>query len=130
MWGTQAELRSNDSPVTVPTDKDGPLRCKMEGISIGALWSQALQIEGANPDFLLPVFRGRGSGICSLHGHRDTAATVLWLLPITQAHRSSLCSLWSRGFTSPHTAPRRQTWAWEGVDSHGDKCSQAGWSWV
>lgn len=30
---------------------------------------------------------------------------MLWLLPLTQAHRASLCWLWSSGFTSPHTGP-------------------------
>lgn len=51
--------------------------------------------------------------VCSLHGLGCTVVTVLWLLPLTQAHEASFCWLWSHDFTFPHAGPRMQIWARE-----------------
>lgn len=88
--GIQAALRSNDSLVTVPTDRSALWDAKWKTLLLGTLWSQALQVECANSDLLPPVCNS--SGVCSLHGHRGTVATGLSLFTLTQPHRiSSYC---------------------------------------
>lgn len=115
------KLRSNDSPITVPTERGALWGAEWKAFSLGTSLFQALQVEGANTDLLCLVFRGLV--VCCLHGHCCHSALASSPYQGPQG-LPVLC------FTSPQRGLWGQIRAWRAVDSHGDKCSQTGWSWV